>query len=216
MLINQLFAAKPIPFGPKGAPSSIAKHPVESLTVYYDGTDEDEQGNKKLHGGVEKVLHQYSLASYTLFQQHFPDEATKFVPGSIGENISVVGMDDTNVRIGDVYRMGNVVLQVGSPRVPCNKISHRFGIDGLDRFVNQHAISGWYYRVLQTGEIKVGDKVELEATDSSSMTIAEFMKCVNDRNASSEQLTRAANLLDLDPEWRERLSMRARHAKKTA
>lgn len=213
MLINQLFAAKPVPFGPKGAPSSIAKQPVDSLTVYFDGTDEDEQGNKKLHGGVEKVLHQYSLASYSLFQQHFPDGAAQFVPGSIGENISIEGMDDTNVRIGDVYRMGEVVLQVGSPRVPCNKISHRFGIDGLDRFVNQHSITGWYYRVLHTGEIKVGDSVELEATNSSSMTIAEFMNSVNDRSASNELLTRAANLQGLDPEWRERLSIRAKHAK---
>jgi MOSC domain-containing protein YiiM len=212
MQINQLFAAKPVAFGSHGAPSSIVKQPVQQLTVYFDGTDEDEQGNKKLHGGIEKVLHQYAPDNYVVFRQYFSEHSSKFVPGSIGENITVEGMNDNNVRIGDVYKMGEVMVQVGSPRVPCNKISQRYEIPNLDRFVNQHSITGWYYRVLQTGVIRVGDTVELEATDVSSLTIAEFMQCVNDKQATQQRLHYAANLQDLDPEWKHRLSMRAKHA----
>lgn len=209
MEVKHLFAAKPVPFGPRGAPSSIAKLPVQTLTVSLDRTEEDEQGNKKLHGGKEKVLHQYALNSYEVFKSHYPDNAAVFVPGSIGENISVAGMDDTTVKIGDVYKFGEVILQVGSPRVPCNKISHRYGLKNLDRFVNQHSITGWYYRVLQTGVINVGDAVELEARDSASMTIEQFMQCVNNREASPQQLMDAAMLDGLDPEWKERLQKRA-------
>nr|WP_100643991.1 MOSC domain-containing protein [Alteromonas facilis] len=209
MLIDQLFAAKPVPFGARGAPSSIVKAPVEKLTVFFDGTEEDEQGNKKLHGGKEKVLHQYAPSNYAIFQQHFPDNSQQFVPGSIGENISVKDMNDNNVRIGDIYTMGEATIQVGSPRVPCNKISQRFGINNLDRFVNQHNICGWYYRVLNPGVIRVGDSVTLESSSSNAMTIAEFMQCVNNKHASESQLRQAAEQVALDPEWQVRLRKRA-------
>ncbi|WP_100657876.1 MOSC domain-containing protein [Alteromonas flava] len=209
MFINQLFAAKPVAFGPRGAPSSIIKSAVQQLTVAFDGTQEDEQGNKKLHGGKEKVLHQYAPANYKLFQQHFPEHTVKFVPGSIGENISIEGMDDDNTLIGDVVQMGKVVLQVGSPRVPCNKISHRFGIKNLDRFVNTHNICGWYYRVLETGIMSVGDPVSIKNRNAGSMSIREFMQCVNDPTASKATIERAAALDGLDPEWQLRLQKRA-------
>ena len=210
MEVKHLFAATPVPFGPRGAPSSIAKSAVDRLTVHLDKTEEDEQGNKKLHGGKEKVLHQYALPSYEVFKSHFPDYANAFTPGSIGENISVLDMNDSNVKIGDVYKFGAVILQVGSPRVPCNKISHRYDLPNLDRFVNEHLITGWYYRVLQTGVINIGDAVELEARDSASMSIAEFMQCVNNRRATSRELLEAAMLDGLDPEWKERLQKRAK------
>ena len=159
MYVEALFAAKPVPFGPRGAPSAIQKQAVQSLTVNHDGTDEDEQGNKKLHGGPEKVLHQYSVEGYEKLQQNYADAA--FDIGSIGENLVVKGMNDTNVFIGDVYRLGEVVVQVSAPRAPCNKISQRFKIKNLDRFVGNEGVTGWYYRVLETGKLKVNDPVTL-------------------------------------------------------
>jgi MOSC domain-containing protein YiiM len=212
MFIQQLFAATPVPFGPKGSPSSIVKSPVSQLSVLIDKTIEDEQGNKRLHGGVEKVLHQYSIDSYAVFAQHFPDHANDFVPGSIGENIAVAGMTDKNTRIGDIYRMGEVLLQVSSPREPCCKISQRFGIKGLDSFVNQHGITGWYFRVLEPGIIKQGDKVTLEMTDSGSLSIYQFMAVLNNKSATKECLESAAAISDLDPEWAKRLLRKGKTA----
>ncbi len=212
MLIQQLFAATPVPFGSKGAPSSIVKKPIESINVLIDKTLEDEQGNKRLHGGPEKVLHQYAIDSYLVFKEHFPEHAEQFLPGSIGENISVPGMTDKTTKIGDVYRMGDVVLQVGSPRVPCSKISQRFGIKNLDTFVNQHGITGWYFRVIEPGELNVGDEVKLEASDSGSLSIYQFMSIVNDKSATQSALSAAASIAALDPEWQKRLSQRVKRA----
>ena len=70
--VNALFAGKPQPLGPRGAPSSIVKAPVDALTVHMDRTDEDEQANKRLHGGPEKVLHQFNPTNYLTLRKHFP------------------------------------------------------------------------------------------------------------------------------------------------
>lgn len=200
MHIAALFAGKPQPFGPRGAPSSIIKKPVKQLTVQMNGTLEDEQGNKKLHGGAEKVLHQYSLTGYDVLRSQYP--GYKFAPGTIGENLNVDGMTDDNVCIGDRYRVGEVLLEVSAPRAPCNKISHRFGITNLDRFVGEHGITGWYYRVVETGIIHVGDTVTREHSAPDSVSVSELMRCVFTRNA--ERAAQLMTLSHLDDEWREK------------
>ena len=123
-------------------------------------------------------------------------------------------MNDSNTKIGDVFRVGEAVIQVGSPRVPCNKISQRFELQMLDAFVNKHLITGWYYRVLEPGEICVGDKVELEVTDSGSLSVRQFMSLVNDKDADLASLEIAAGLSELDPEWQKRMAQRVKRASK--
>jgi MOSC domain-containing protein YiiM len=210
MQINALFAGKPKPFGPRGAPSSIEKDSVLKLTVNIDGTREDEQGNKKLHGGPEKVLHQYGQPGYRSLQKAFPSIADKFVPGSIGENLSVDGMDDMRVQVGDVYRMGGVVLQVSAPRAPCSKISHRFGEKNMDRFVGKQGLCGWYYRVLEEGVIYVGDDVHHLERPKESVSIHDLVKAVFVEETSLEDLQYYSNLTSLDDEWREKCARKVR------
>ena len=201
MLIDSLFAAKPVPFGPRGAPSSIQKSPTDTLTVYHSGTKEDEQGNKKLHGGPEKVLHQFSFTGYNVLKQAYSD--VQFDKGSIGENMLVDGMDDTNVYIGDVYQVGAVVLQVSAPRAPCNKISHRYGVKNLDRFVGLQGITGWYYRVLDTGVVAVNDSVSLLSRADDTVSVKALMQAVYDKG-NVEAAADYVRLSVLDDEWREK------------
>lgn len=201
MYLDALFAAKPVPFGPRGAPSSIQKQPVNRLTVNMNGTDEDEQGNKKLHGGPEKVLHQYSYTGYQHLRAAYPQKT--FSIGTIGENLIVAGMDDGNVYIGDIYKMGNVVLQVSAPRAPCNKISHRYEIKNLDRYVGLNGVTGWYYRVIETGVLHVGDPVVLLSRPQHSVSIAALMTAVYDKGLP-EQAREYVSLDVLDDEWREK------------
>jgi Uncharacterized protein conserved in bacteria len=85
--VNALFAGKPQPLGPRGAPSSIVKAPVDALTVHRDRTDEDEQANKRLHGGPEKVLHQFNPTNYLTLKSIFLK--APFRLGSIGRKHSV-------------------------------------------------------------------------------------------------------------------------------
>jgi MOSC domain-containing protein YiiM len=199
--VDALFAGSPAPLGPRGAKTSIVKTPVNALTVHSTHTDEDTQTNKRLHGGPEKVLHQYSPINYLTIKKHFPEG--DFLPGTIGENISVDGMDDTTVFIGDIWQFGNVELQVSAPRAPCNKINQRYNIANLDRFVGERGITGWYYRVLKTGVIKVGDDVRLLHRENDTVNIQTLMQCAHTKTDTALALT-LSKLTVLDEEWRQK------------
>ncbi|GGF83508.1 MOSC domain-containing protein [Alteromonas lipolytica] len=201
MNIAALYAGKPAPLGPRNALTAICKQPVDYLTVHSDCTDEDDQANKRLHGGPEKVLHQYSLAGYALISEHYPTLADKAVAGSIGENISIEGMTDETVFIGDVYAMGEIIVQVGAPRAPCNKINQRFETPNLDRFTGNHGITGWYYRILQTGVLRTGDSVSLEQRATNTVSVGELMRSVYNPDYF-ENARQIVELEVLDDEWR--------------
>ncbi|QJR81358.1 MOSC domain-containing protein [Alteromonas pelagimontana] len=209
MKVNALFAGKPQPFGPRGAPSSIVKQPIDAITVKADCTEEDEQGNKKLHGGPEKVLHQYGRAGYETLSAAYPE--TRFEPGTIGENIFVEGMNDDTVFIGDIYQFGEVVLQVSAPRAPCNKISHRFGIKNLDRFVGINGATGWYYRVLTAGVIHINDAVSLLKRQDKTVSVQSLVQCIYNED-SVRQAALIAELTVLDDEWRQKCQRKAQFA----
>ncbi|MEG3765929.1 MOSC domain-containing protein [Alteromonas sp. 14N.309.X.WAT.G.H12] len=211
MYVEALFAGKPTAFGPRGAPSAIKKAPVAFLTVHTDGTAEDEQGNKKLHGGAEKVIHQFSHDGYHRLTSAFPDHA--FPLGTIGENILIPGMNDENVFIGDRYRIGEVILQVSAPRAPCNKISHRYGIKNLDRFVGKEGITGWYYRVIETGVIHRNDPVTLLSRHDKTVSIGALMRAVHDLG-DVDAAKQFEGLEILDDEWREKCARVIKRAAK--
>ena len=182
MYIEALYAGKPTPFGPRKTPSSIIKQPFQTIHVEFDGAVEDEQGNKKLHGGPEMAIHQYSQFSYQVLKNHFESIADRFVIGSIGENISSPDMTDENVLIGDIYKMGDVLLQVSSPRAPCVKINQRYFHKDIDLFIAKQGITGWYYRVMREGKITIGDPITLEDRDEQNPSIKEVMRLVRTRN----------------------------------
>lgn len=206
MFVEALFAGKPHPFGPRQSPSSIIKQPFTELHIKHDGAVEDEQGNKKLHGGPEMAMHQFAQESYAILQKQFPAFANNLVHGSIGENISAAGMNDTNVFIGDIYRIGEVVLEVNSPRAPCSKINQRYAVKNMDLFIAEHGITGWYYRVIETGKMCVGDKVELQHRLNQTCSIKEVMRLVRNKDVTSPEKANAASINGLAKEWVNKLT----------
>lgn len=209
MKIVGLFAGKPQPLGPRGNPSAIVKTPVNALTVLEDRTLEDDQANKKLHGGPEKVLHQFSLDSYRTLCAQFPTIEDIAVPGSIGENLVVEGMDDTNVQVGDQYQFGEVILEVSAPRRPCNKIAHRFEQQNMDIYVAENGVTGWYYRVLQTGTITADATVEQIKRHENSVSIRDLVLAVFGDGTPIETIEAYSQLDALDDEWRQKCERRA-------
>lgn len=216
MHISHLFAGKPIPFGPRGSPSSIIKKTYAELSITRDGALEDEQGNKKLHGGPHMALHQYAQASYPLLAKQFPEIQIAFDIGSIGENLSAPEMNEHNVFIGDEYKIGACVVQVVSPRAPCSKINHRYKAaknQKIDWFIAQQSITGWYYSVLEEGKMKVGDTIELVNQTVDKISVAqiwqlrELIKKLNQAMPSADikqslaLADLAINTPSLSPEW---------------
>ena len=206
MLVDALFAGKPQAFGPRQTPSSIIKQPFEQLHIEIDGAIEDEQGNKKLHGGPEMAMHQYSQESYGLLRRQFPKLAQNLVFGSIGENISAGQMNDNNVFIGDTYRIGTVVLQVNSPRAPCVKINQRYGIKNMDLFIAEQGITGWYYRVIETGVVRIGDAITLEHRLQNTKSISDIMRLLQSKDACNTEKADASAIKGLAAEWVRKLN----------
>lgn len=214
--ISHLFAGKPQPFGPRKSPSSIIKSPHTSLHIGSEGANEDEQGNKKLHGGPFMAIHQYAQGSYPKLADAFPDTKVAFTIGSIGENISAPEMNEDNVFIGDKYAIGSVILELVSPRAPCSRINQRYGVRKIDLFIAEQALTGWYFSVVQTGLIKCGDDITLVSRNKSDISVKDVWQLrqlkkqastLKNKAQSLEKLNKALALEALSPEWQGHLSV---------
>ncbi|KAI1050149.1 hypothetical protein LB506_001320 [Fusarium annulatum] len=114
------------------------------------------------HGGPEKALHQYCAGHYDVWNAELPGREDLFKIGGFGENLSAMNMSETNVCIGDIFRVGpDVIIQVSGPRQPCYKLNHRFQHRKISAMTQASGRTGWYYRVLQTGFIEQGDAMKL-------------------------------------------------------
>ncbi|MCS7025917.1 MAG: MOSC domain-containing protein [Bryobacteraceae bacterium] len=119
----------------------------------------DEQADRKNHGGPDKAALVYSADHYAGWH---PDVISQPLPyGAFGENLSVRGMQEADVAVGDIYRLGGATVQVSQPRQPCSKQARRWGVADLVVRINQTGRTGWYLRVLEEGEVQAGDRFEL-------------------------------------------------------
>lgn len=140
--------------------SAILKHKIGSL-VYCTklGLEGDEQADRKHHGGPDKALLAYPYEHYDKWNEEL--SAHDWAPGGFGENLTITQFDESTVYIGDVFQIGGVVVQVSEPRQPCYKLARKWGIKELPNLVMQNNRSGWYFRVMQPGEIYQGAEVKL-------------------------------------------------------
>ena len=134
------------------------------------GLEGDAVANTAYHGGPEQAILLYSAGHYPGWQA----ELGRALPfGAFAENLTIDGLDETTVCIGDIYRIGRVRLQVTKPRIPCWKISRRWKMPHLTKRVTQTNRTGWYCRVLQEGRIESGQQVELLSRPDAEQTIAQ-------------------------------------------
>jgi MOSC domain-containing protein YiiM len=189
--------------GPQGVPSGFVKTAVEGpVSVGFLGLSGDEQADLSVHGGPEKAVYGYGLERYALWQAEHPQYAARLVPGSMGENLTIAGMDEDSVCLGDVVRAGSAVLQVAQPRQPCFKFALRFDDARMPRAMVRNGRSGWYYRVLEEGSLAAGDEVTLLRRTAPDWTIARFYRLINARSAIAADLAELAELDGLASQWR--------------
>jgi MOSC domain-containing protein YiiM len=205
MRIIGLYSGKLSNIGEKRSPTGIYKKSVEQVSVDVLGIIGDIQADKRFHGGPEKALHQYALSSYEKIIKRYPLLHQQAKPGMIGENLSATDMNEHNVCIGDIYKVGSAILQVSSPRIPCWKIDARFKQPDLHQFISQHRLNGWYYRVVQAGDISLNDKLILQQRPNTDFTVDTMLKVINGE-AEAKVIGLAANAIGLDPEWQKRLN----------
>ena len=150
------------PFRAPDEPSAIAKSPrTGAIAVGPLGLACDEQADRVHHGGPDKAIHHYPHDHYAFWRGGIGDHPLLAAPGGFGENIATLGLIETEVCIGDRFRLGTALVEVSHGRKPCWKISHRFGLPKLTAQVVKTGRAGWYYRVLEQGLVQAGDRIEL-------------------------------------------------------
>ena len=151
--------------------TAFFKEPViGSIYLGFQGLAGDGVANTQHHGGLDQAVLLYSADHYDLWQTEL---GRKFPYGAFAENLTLSGMDETSVYIGDVYKIGKVRLQVTKPRIPCWKISRRWHIPELTKRVTHTNRTGWYCRVLEDGKIEAGSQIDLLARPDDGQTVGQ-------------------------------------------
>ena len=166
------------------------------------GLDGDHQHDKRVHGGPEMAVLMYGNSNYDFWRTLAGLE--DMGPGGFGENLTVSGLHETSVCIGDVFEVGGAKLEVSSPRGPCAAISRRWNAEWLLPRVRTERRTGWYLRVLTEGEVRVGDDVRLVSRRHPGWTLDRLLALRFVSPRSQEELDAAAALEALAMEWRDR------------
>ncbi|MDP2783124.1 MAG: MOSC domain-containing protein [Sulfurimicrobium sp.] len=206
--VDALFVGQVARLAGDSRSSAIVKTAVSGrclLTV--EGLTGDTQADRRAHGGSGKALHQYPAEHYALLAAAFPS-AQHLAPGGLGENISTHGLMERDACIGDVFRLGGARIQISQPRTPCWKIDHRTACAGVSAFIAEHGLAGWYYRVLEAGEIAAGDWLEHIERPADAVSLAEFWRVIRESRPSLGALSRLAYAEGLDPNWTGKLTQR--------
>lgn len=140
--------------------TGIFKYPTET-GVFLESEDvrSDSVIDRKYHGGIDKACYSYSADFYKHWKTAYPNLEWDF--GMFGENLTIEGLNEKEISIGDVFSVGDAVIQVSEPRQPCMKLNVRFDSNQMVKKFTQFGRSGIYFRVLQEGQVHVGDTLNL-------------------------------------------------------
>lgn len=192
------------PLGPEHVPSAIVKSArTDAVAVGLLGLEGDEQADLTVHGGPEKAVYGYAAAHYPAWAARFPQLASRFTGGAMGENLTIAGMDETAICVGDVHAVGSALLQVCQPRQPCFKFSLRHNNNRLPKAMVKNGWSGWYYRVLRTGALSPGDAVTLHERPNPDFAFTRLVEIVYHGKATREEIARMAKMSGLAGQWRD-------------
>jgi ferredoxin-NADP reductase/MOSC domain-containing protein YiiM/ferredoxin len=159
----------------------------------------DGQADLKGHGGEQRALMVYQLDSYRYWANHLG--RSDFVHGIFGENLTVEGLADADVCIGDRYRIGSAIFEVSQPRVTCYRLGVRLDIPEMPALVVSHHRPGFYLRVIQEGEIGAGDAIEKIADGPERISVAEIDALLYSTDHPVDALRRAMRIPALSPGW---------------
>ena len=193
---------KPIEYGGKTVQTGIFKEPVSGTVMLREmNIDGDGQGDLKVHGGTYKAIYGYPIEHYKHWQQELNRNDLTY--GQFGENLTVEGMLEEEINIGDVFQIGTTVqLQITQPRVPCFKLGYKMGSPEFPKQFLESQRVGFYFRVLAEGEITAGDVISRVAPASDSMSVTEILNLRFFDTNNHEMIAKARKLPALSPSWK--------------
>jgi MOSC domain-containing protein YiiM len=181
--------------------TGIFKTPAAGrVAVRWTNLEGDAQADLDNHGGVHKAVYAYPVEHY----EHWRREMGRgpFGHGQFGENLTVEGMLEDAVFIGDAFRIGTAVFEVSQPRTPCFKLGLRMGLPSFPKLFLESGRVGFYLRVLQEGEVGAGDAVEVAHRDPERLSVRETVRLMYFARADLEAARKALRVPALAPGWR--------------
>ncbi|RUA11663.1 MAG: MOSC domain-containing protein [Flavobacteriia bacterium] len=161
--------------------TGIYKYPVEtSIFLGIEDVENDHVIDRKVHGGVKKAVYAYGKNHYAYWQNLYPD--IEFHHGIFGENLTVDNLDEEKIFVGDVYKLGEAIIEVTKPREPCVKLGIRFNDSKMVKQFWNTSKSGVYFKILQTGHVTKEDKFILLKKAENTLSIAEVYKTKKAKN----------------------------------
>jgi MOSC domain-containing protein YiiM len=201
MIIKALNIGLPMTqiFGMKEFVTGICKKPVSgAVFLSKQGFEGDGVGDRKHHGGNDKAVCVYSLDHYPYWESTL---GRTMPTAAFGENLSIAGMHEDDVCIGDVYRIGTAEVQVSQPRQPCGTLAARYGREDLVKLVVDSGRTGCYFRVIREGEVRTGDVVMVVERDLRAVSIT-FANTVFHRDRKNrEGIMKVLSLPALSESW---------------
>ncbi|SOD97186.1 MOSC domain-containing protein [Caenispirillum bisanense] len=204
--IDGVLTGTPRAFGPDGRTSTIAsRYPASGpVAVGPDGFAGDAVADTRNHGGADKAVHHYPRDHYTAWVADLQPGAPTILGevGAFGENISTSGITEEDVCIGDCFRAGSALVQVSQARQPCWKLNVRFATPDMAKRVQTTGRTGWYYRVLDPGEIGLGDRLVLESRPQPEWSLARILHVLYHDTLNRDALAAIAGIPELADGWR--------------
>lgn len=199
---------RPVSYRGKTVQTAIWKFPVAGpIAIVGDNLVGDRQADLRVHGGRDKAIYGYPAEHYPWWRERLPDAELGW--GAFGENLTVEGLLEDRVRIGDRFRIGAAELTVTQPRTPCFKLGIKFGRPQLVKEFLRAERSGFYFAIAVPGPIAAGDPIALVDTDPESLTVTDLVRIGSaGEDADPALLARAVALPGLAAVWREELAER--------
>jgi MOSC domain-containing protein YiiM len=187
--------------------TGIFKEPVAGRVMLRTlNLDGDRQADLSVHGGPSKAVYVYPSEHYDYWKHELP--GVKLPWGMFGENFTSAGLFESEVNIGDRFSVGSAVLMVTEPRMPCYKLGIKFGRSDIVKKFLASERTGFYFAVLQEGEVGAGDPIELVEKTDPSVRVSDITRLYTREKRNIGLLRRAVEVEALPESWKSYFNQR--------
>ncbi len=179
--------------------TGIYKKAVNSIYLEKEAVKGDEISNRKVHGGEFKACYLFSTTHYQYWKEHYPNLPWEW--GMFGENLTVEGLNENEIFIGDIYKIGNALVQITQPREPCFKFGIKFGDQKVLQDFIDHGYPGTYTRVLEEGEVQPNDTMTIVERSKHPISTRHFFQLLF-KTPKDEKLLKIAIENDALPQYK--------------
>lgn len=199
LLAVNIAVPRQVEFNGQTTTTGIFKEPVAGRVRVNQLTIEgDHQVDKRYHGGFNKAVYAYPSEYYPAWEDFL---SSKLGPGQFGENLTVEGLLEDTVHLGDQFRIGTALFEVTQPRVPCFKLGIKMRMPAFPKWFLKSGKLGFYLRVLEEGEIGAGDAIELVHRDDERISIREVWQLAFGDAFDAERIKQILRRETLGGEW---------------